>query len=70
MIDILFFKLRSYQTRLSIWWYWYSPPWKWTRRCPECAGNKGKDKRGVWFECDMCDGSGKVSKSNLRRNNG
>ena len=49
--------------RLSIWWFWYSPPWASRRRCPACAGD-GVESRGYGdvSTCGTCGGTGKVWK--------
>ena len=78
-MNLLFFKLQIKINRfisdlkpsISIWWHWYSPPWKKTRRCPQCGGNgqyvsevdaRYRSIYSADIECSMCNGTGKVSK--------
>jgi len=59
--------LNRIRNHLSVWWFWYSPPWKKTRRCPECTGIGGKGKRDDWFECGTCKGTGSIKKRRQRK---
>ena len=47
------------QFRLHCWWFWYSPPWCRTRRCPVCAGS-GRYHCGP---CGSCESTGRIAKS-------
>ena len=48
--------------RIKTWWFWYSPPWSRTRRCPGCAGSRRIYNSYDERDCDVCHGTGVVSK--------
>lgn len=42
--------------------FWYSPPWRKTRRCPACAGSGSKAKYDFEQECCVCHGDKVIPK--------
>lgn len=54
----------NFKFDLESWWFWYSPPWKKTKRCPWCSGCGliGGDYESEPYECNVCDGKGVVPK--------
>ena len=60
--------IRSWIWDLKTWWFWYSPPWKKTKRCYECAGSGWSS--GGWddtFSCPSCRGTGEIIKCYTRK---
>ena len=51
------------KNRLEIWWFWWSPPFMKTKRCPQCAGagSYGADYGDV-LPCDLCGRTGRTEK--------
>lgn len=61
-LDWVYYWYFEIKDRIRIWYFWWSPFWMKTKRCPCCAGEKGKTKYNEWRECECCNGSGEVYK--------
>lgn len=49
-------------SRVKNWYFWWSPPWRSTRRCPGCAGEKKIWNSYTLRDCDICQGAGYLLK--------
>lgn len=61
-LDWFYYFFYDVKCRFKTWYFWYSPPWKNIKRCPACAGEKGKYKYNDWRVCEVCNGIGKINK--------